>query len=259
MPVQRLGRPARRWCQGNPSSSGWSTRPPVGRRPHHRAAVGRPVGRVGVACPTRSRADSSSTEVRELVTDAADVSSTTESMGLEVVDLPVPVPGEGQVRIAVVAAGMCGTDLHIMDGTYASAPPVTLGHEMAGVARRRPGGRRVLGRGAGLRRARDQLRVVPVVPHRSAHALPGEAVRGYETGRRLRADLVVPAPQPARPADLGVRLCGRAGRAAGVRGQRAHRPRRSHPRGPGSSSSAPAPSGSSPPRSPPPPEPGSPW
>ena len=56
-----------------------------------------------------------------------------ESMGLEVVDLPVPVPGEGQVRIAVVAAGMCGTDLHIMDGTYASAPPVTLGHEMAGV------------------------------------------------------------------------------------------------------------------------------
>ena len=56
-----------------------------------------------------------------------------ESTGLEVVEVPVPTPGPGQVRVAVVAAGMCGTDLHIMDGTYASAPPVTLGHEMAGV------------------------------------------------------------------------------------------------------------------------------
>lgn len=52
---------------------------------------------------------------------------------LHVVDVPVPEPKSGEVRVAVVAASMCGTDLHIMDGTYTSHPPVTLGHEMAGV------------------------------------------------------------------------------------------------------------------------------
>ena len=52
---------------------------------------------------------------------------------LHVVDVPVPEPKSGEVRVAVFAASMCGTDLHIMDGTYASHPPVTLGHEMAGV------------------------------------------------------------------------------------------------------------------------------
>jgi L-iditol 2-dehydrogenase len=33
----------------------------------------------------------------------------------------------------VVAAGICGTDLHIFDGEYASRPPVTMGHEVSGI------------------------------------------------------------------------------------------------------------------------------
>jgi L-iditol 2-dehydrogenase len=33
----------------------------------------------------------------------------------------------------VVAAGICGTDIHIYDGEYASRPPVTMGHEVSGV------------------------------------------------------------------------------------------------------------------------------
>lgn len=52
---------------------------------------------------------------------------------LDVVELPVPHPGEGEARIAVFAAGICGTDLHIIDGSYPSLPPVTLGHEIAGM------------------------------------------------------------------------------------------------------------------------------
>jgi L-iditol 2-dehydrogenase len=44
----------------------------------------------------------------------------------------VPVPGGGEVRIAVKAAGLCGTDLHILHGDYPFRPPVTLGHEVAG-------------------------------------------------------------------------------------------------------------------------------
>jgi L-iditol 2-dehydrogenase len=46
--------------------------------------------------------------------------------------VPLPEPGPGQARIAVTAAGLCGTDLHILAGDYASRPPVTLGHEIAG-------------------------------------------------------------------------------------------------------------------------------
>lgn len=51
---------------------------------------------------------------------------------LELVDIPVPEPAPGQARIAVTGAGLCGTDLHILDGDYSSRPPVTLGHEVAG-------------------------------------------------------------------------------------------------------------------------------
>lgn len=46
---------------------------------------------------------------------------------------PEPVAAQGHVVLDVVAAGICGTDLHIYDGEYASRPPVTMGHEVSGV------------------------------------------------------------------------------------------------------------------------------
>lgn len=41
-------------------------------------------------------------------------------------------PKEGLVLLGVKAASICGTDLHILDGTHGSAPPVVLGHEYVG-------------------------------------------------------------------------------------------------------------------------------
>ena len=41
-------------------------------------------------------------------------------------------PGPGQVAILVTGAGVCGTDLHIEADEFASAPPVTMGHEVSG-------------------------------------------------------------------------------------------------------------------------------
>jgi threonine dehydrogenase-like Zn-dependent dehydrogenase len=41
--------------------------------------------------------------------------------------------GEGEVLVRVQACGICGTDLHIVDGTSRSTPPVVLGHEYAGI------------------------------------------------------------------------------------------------------------------------------
>ncbi|MGI6181063.1 MAG: zinc-dependent alcohol dehydrogenase [Agathobaculum sp.] len=54
---------------------------------------------------------------------------------VKLMDVPVPQPASGQVRIRVAYCGICGTDIHIFsgDGGYPTKPPVTLGHELSGV------------------------------------------------------------------------------------------------------------------------------
>jgi propanol-preferring alcohol dehydrogenase len=47
-------------------------------------------------------------------------------------DVPAPRPGFGEVVIAVEAAGLCHSDLHILDGSFPATPPMTLGHEISG-------------------------------------------------------------------------------------------------------------------------------
>ena len=57
-----------------------------------------------------------------------------DDLTLRVQDVPDPAPGPGQVRVRIHAAGVCGTDLHILDGMIKPDPyPMTLGHEAAGV------------------------------------------------------------------------------------------------------------------------------
>jgi propanol-preferring alcohol dehydrogenase len=54
----------------------------------------------------------------------------------ELRDVPVPEPGPGEVLVEMRAAGLCHSDLHIMEwpeGTYGWKVPFTLGHESAGV------------------------------------------------------------------------------------------------------------------------------
>jgi L-iditol 2-dehydrogenase len=53
------------------------------------------------------------------------------NVGLAERDERIPAPGE--VAVSVRAAGICGTDLHIEADEFASLPPVTMGHEVAGV------------------------------------------------------------------------------------------------------------------------------
>jgi L-iditol 2-dehydrogenase len=45
---------------------------------------------------------------------------------------PVRSPDEGEALLEVIAAGICGTDLHIADDEFPSSPPVTMGHEVTG-------------------------------------------------------------------------------------------------------------------------------
>lgn len=56
--------------------------------------------------------------------------------GLELREVPEPTPGPGEVKIRVLRAGLCGTDLHIeaWDDWAASMlqPPLVVGHEFYG-------------------------------------------------------------------------------------------------------------------------------
>ena len=60
-----------------------------------------------------------------------------ETRSLTVEDVPTPEAQSGQVRIRVAAAGVCLSDVHLIDGSlrprYLSGASVTLGHEVAGV------------------------------------------------------------------------------------------------------------------------------
>jgi L-iditol 2-dehydrogenase len=59
---------------------------------------------------------------------------------LQVMQVPDPIAQPGEVLVRVEAAGICGTDRHLLKGEFPCKPPVTLGHEFAGI---------VVGNGAG--------------------------------------------------------------------------------------------------------------
>ncbi len=51
---------------------------------------------------------------------------------VKLLDIPIPEPKADEVLIKVMACGICGTDVHIMNDAYAHTIPVTLGHEFTG-------------------------------------------------------------------------------------------------------------------------------
>src|SRR5690348_16499597 len=52
----------------------------------------------------------------------------------ELQDTPSPIPNFGEVLISVQACGICGSDVHGMDGsTGRRQPPIVMGHEASGI------------------------------------------------------------------------------------------------------------------------------
>jgi 2-desacetyl-2-hydroxyethyl bacteriochlorophyllide A dehydrogenase len=51
---------------------------------------------------------------------------------VDVETVPDPTPGPRDVVVAVAGCGICGTDLHILEGEFAPSLPVVPGHEFAG-------------------------------------------------------------------------------------------------------------------------------
>src|SRR3972149_10029741 len=57
-----------------------------------------------------------------------------EQSPLELLDLPAPVPGPGEVRLRVEACGVCRTDLHIIEGDLSLQKlPLVPGHQIVGI------------------------------------------------------------------------------------------------------------------------------
>jgi alcohol dehydrogenase len=56
-----------------------------------------------------------------------------ESRPLEVVELDLAPPGPGELLVRVEAAGVCHSDLSVVDGNRPRPVPMALGHEAAGV------------------------------------------------------------------------------------------------------------------------------
>ena len=51
---------------------------------------------------------------------------------VQIADVPTPSPRPGQVLVKIGGAGVCHSDLHLMEEDFGFKPPFTLGHENAG-------------------------------------------------------------------------------------------------------------------------------
>lgn len=69
-----------------------------------------------------------------------------ESRPVTVGPLELDPPGEGEVLVRIEAAGLCHSDLSVVDGNRARPVPMLLGHEAAGIVEATgPGGRLAVG------------------------------------------------------------------------------------------------------------------
>jgi S-(hydroxymethyl)glutathione dehydrogenase / alcohol dehydrogenase len=74
-----------------------------------------------------------------------------QDAGIEIRDVVLPELGPDQVRVRVAAAGVCHSDLSMMNGTLRPSFPLVLGHEAAGT---------ISAAGAGVTRVKPGDRVV---------------------------------------------------------------------------------------------------
>jgi S-(hydroxymethyl)glutathione dehydrogenase / alcohol dehydrogenase len=57
----------------------------------------------------------------------------TPGQAVSIEDLTVAAPRAGEVRVRILASGVCHSDLHVRDGDWPRPTPVAMGHEGAGV------------------------------------------------------------------------------------------------------------------------------
>jgi alcohol dehydrogenase, propanol-preferring len=129
---------------------------------------------------------------------------------LELVDLPIPEPRPGEIRIRVAACGVCHTELDEIEGRTAPPQlPVVLGHEVVG---------RVEWLGAGITKWAEGARVGVGWIHSSSGAVDenlspqfratGRDMNGgYAEFMTVREDYAYPIPDTFTDAEAAPLLC----------------------------------------------------
>ncbi len=145
---------------------------------------------------------------------------------LRLLDLPVPEPGRGEVRIAVRACGVCHTDLHTVEGDIPLPQlPIVPGHEVVGVVEK-------LGEGSHRFKLGDRVGVTWLYSScdrcqfcrrglenlcESARFTGLHANGGYEEKMVAKEDYIYPIPENFIDENAAPLLC------AGVIGYRSYR------------------------------------
>ncbi len=130
---------------------------------------------------------------------------------IEVREVADPVPGPGEALVEVTACGICGTDQHILEGTYHADYPTIPGHELSGVVRAvgegvtcvEPGLRVAVNPNIPCRACRPCRRGLPHLC-RNAQAVGVTRPGGFAELCALPAELCVPLPDalPLRAAAI---------------------------------------------------------
>ncbi len=106
-----------------------------------------------------------STLVRAAVLEATGEAAVVQSLELA-------EPRAGEVRVRLLASGVCHSDLHVRDGEWTRPTPMAMGHEGAGVVEAVGPGVVVACRAAGRVVVAGAVRDVPGVPGGPAVGLP---------------------------------------------------------------------------------------
>ena len=148
-------------------------------------------------------------KVRAAVLDAMGAAHPyAESRPLKIEELDLDPPGSGEILVRIKAAGLCHSDLSVINGDRPRPMPMALGHEAAGIVEE-------LGSGVTDLKIGDHVVLVfvpscghcnPCAEGRPALCEPGAAANGAGTlltgARRLKRN--GPTDQPS-PGLLGVR------------------------------------------------------
>ena len=119
-------------------------------------------------------------------------------------DVTIAEPRAGEVRVRILASGVCHSDLHVRDGDWPRPTPMAMGHEGAGV---------VEAVGPGVARCRSVSRSPCRGSFRAASAdRAGPAGRGPASIRR-RSAIDCPMARRRSPAGMASRSCRTAGSA----------------------------------------------
>ena len=138
----------------------------------------------------------------------------------ELIERPDPRPGPREVVVRVEAVGLCGTDLHVLDGEFApTVYPIVPGHETTGIVHQV--GDQVSHIGArrpGRRRSVALLRRLPLLHRRPAQPVRQlERRRGRPDRRIDRRPGLLPRRKRAQAARFGGPAARRSDRAVGLR------------------------------------------